>query len=461
MKRLYLITAILLTFFMSCTKNFEKFNEDIKNPSVVDGEYLFSNAQKELVDQISSTNVNLNIFKLVAQYWTETTYTDESNYDLVTRRISDNTFTVIETEEQKQNKLFIIDILEVYAYQNLVDIFGDVPYTEAIDIDNINPVYDDAATIYADFLTRLDADMAGLNVDHESFGTADLIYGGNVAAWVKFANSLKLKIGINLADVNPTAAQTAVESAVVGGVFTSSWDDALLYYLSATPNTNPLYEDLILSGRKDFVAANTIVDIMNSLADPRMDLYFSYKIADAYVGGNYGFSSTYANYSHVSNQIQTPDFPGILLTYTEVQFYLAEAAARGFDVGTTTEDAYNAGITASIFYWGGDQTMADAYLANPDVAYGTAAGTWQQKIGTQSWIALYTRGQEAWNTYRRLDYPAMNEAEAPETGGPVPTRFTYPINEQTLNAVNYAAAAEAIGGDDMLTKLFWDLYDPQ
>ena len=83
MKRTYILYFVLLTLFIGCTDKFEDFNTDKKNPSDVAGNSLFSNGQKELADQINQTNVNQNIWKLWAQYWTETTYTDEANYDIV------------------------------------------------------------------------------------------------------------------------------------------------------------------------------------------------------------------------------------------------------------------------------------------------------------------------------------------------------------------------------------------
>jgi hypothetical protein len=97
-------------------------------------------------------------------------------------------------------------------------------------------------------------------------------------------------------------------------------------------------------------------------------------------------------------------------------------------------------------------------LAKPTVAYATAAGTWKQKIGTQSWLAAYTRGIEAYTTWRRLDYPIFNLAEEAATYADIPVRFTFPVNEQTLNAVNYKAAAAAVGGDLISTKIFWDKF---
>ncbi len=483
MKKIYIIFVVLAALAVSCTKNFEDMNTDEKHPTEVPGVTLFSNAQVALADQIASTNVNVNVWKLFAQYWTETTYIDEANYDIINRTIPDNAFRIFYrdiladlkeatrlislekplTDEEmviKNNKLLIINILNAYSYQRLVDMFGNVPYTEALDIEaTITPKYDDAATIYTDLINKIDEAINGLDESYGSFGSADLYYDGNVAAWKKFANSLKLKFAIHLADVNNDEAEVyAVEAAP--NVFTSSNDDCQLIYLGATPNTNPLYEDLVLSGRKDFVPANTIVDIMNSLNDPRRDDYFDTITGQPeYTGGIYGYSNSYSNYSHISAKIQVPEFPVKLLSYTEVEFYLAEAVERGWNVGGDAESHYNAGITNSILEWGGTSSEADDYLAQPEVAYTTASGDWKEIIATQFWIASYTRGFLGWTIWRRLDAPTMNIPESPESDdGQVPKRFTYPVNEQTLNADNYYDAAQAIGGDFMSTKLFWDIY---
>ncbi len=487
MKRPIIIYFVLITFFVSCTDNFEDFNTDKKNPAVVAGNALFSNGQKALVDQVSSTNVNFNIFKLVSQYWTETTYTDEANYDLTNRNIPEQIYReyyrealkdmneavkLIEEETDPvgvatmQNRLAIIEIMNAYAYSRLADIFGNIIYSEALDIGNVYPAYDDAATVYAELISKINNAISDLNANEDSFGAADLIYDGDVAAWIKFANTLKIKIGITIADANASLAQSTIEGAL-SGAFESSDDDALFLYQSAAPNYNPLYADLVASGRKDFVPANTIVDIMNDLNDPRRTFYFT-EYEGEYVGGEYGWPNSYLSYSHIHPSIEQATFPGILLTYNEMQFYLAEAAERGFSVGNTAEYYYNQGITESIlggslaaYGWGATQADADAYLAQPDVAYATApdasADGWRQKIGTQSWIASYTRGLVGYTTWRRLDYPVFNVAELIESTADIPTRFTYPINEQTLNSESWRAAADAIGGDEQTTKIFWDI----
>jgi hypothetical protein len=488
MKNRYWLLLVVIALLASCTDKFAEYNTDTKNPSEVEGEWLFSNAEKTLSDQISSTNVNNNVWKLWAQYWTETTYTDEANYDIVNRTIADWTFyyyytgavsndgvlsdlqrakelitaetpSSAEGTTTQQNKLYIIDLLQVYSYERLVDIFGSVPYTEALDINNIHPKYDDGMSIYQDLITRVKADIAGLDESGDSYGSADLYYGGDVAAWKKFAYTLQVKLGITLADADPALAQSTVESAYENA-FSSSDDDCLMPYLTNTPNTNTLYEDLVLSGRHDFVPANTIVDIMNNLSDPRLPLYFT-KHDGVYVGGDYGESSPFDNYSHVSDKLLDPTFPGFLLTYTELQFYLAEAAARGYNVGKSAEEYYNEGIKSSIMWWGGTADEATAYLENPSVNYASAVnstGSWKEVIGTQSWLASYTRGLVGYTTWRRLDYPIFNLAPTIDSYDQIPVRFTFPINEQTLNKDNYEAAATAIGGDLLTTKIFWDKY---
>jgi hypothetical protein len=528
--------VLLIVISVSCTDDFEDYNKDPKRPEKLEGEFIFNNGQKELVDYLSNTNVNRNIFKLIAQYWTETTYTDEANYDLTNRNIPEEAFETYyrdvlksfkearelievdpilatETEAQKQNKIQIIRILEIYVYHNLVNIFGDVPFTEALNIENINPVYDDAATIYNTLFTNLDDAMSKLDLTAESFvGTNDHIYKGDVNKWMMFANSLKLKMAMSIADYDAASAQTYAQQAVTAGVMTSMMDNAELSYEGSYPNTNPLHEDLVLSGRSDFVVANTLVDYMNDFQDPRIFAYVTYPVpfpyalddndnpldttltvgdgayffydkvgggdsivyetypltltpmtdtidetARIYLGGDYGESNSFTGHSHINSTIESPTFPGILMTYDEVQFYIAEAAARSWSVGQTAADAYAEAIEASFDWWG--VTGATTYIAQPDVAYDQA--NWKQLIGTQAYLAFYTRGLVAWDMYRRLDYPIMNESPDALTGGPVPTRFTYPVPEQTLNADNYYDAADAIGGDEMLTRLFWDIADPQ
>lgn len=474
MKKIFItvFTLILLTSCMSDDK-YENYNKDPKNPTQVEAGFLFNSATLSLVDQMTSTNVNTNIYRLLGQYWTETTYTDEANYDFTTRNIPQNHWSEMYrdvlldltdaknvvmadadlSQADKTVQAAQTEVLMIYTWQQLVDTFGDIPYTEALDpVAFPLPSYDDAATIYTDLLIRIDAAIADLSGGGSGF-EIDNLYSGDKSAWRKFAVSLKLKLGIRLSDVNASLAQSTVESAFNAGVFSSNGDNALFAYLGEN-NPNPVWTDLVQSGRSDFVAANTVVDIMNGLDDPRRLVYFDDNLgAGVYTGGTYGASSPFPNYTHAGDAMYQADNPACLMDYAEVSFFLAEAAARGWSVGGTAEQHYNNGITASFDYWGA--TDVAAYLSNPDVAYSTASGDWKEKIGTQFYLAMYNRGFEGWTVWRKFNAPMFNLPDV--SGLPVPTRYTYPINEQNLNETNWEAASQAIGGDEQTTRIFWDV----
>jgi len=192
---------------------------------------------------------------------------------------------------------------------------------------------------------------------------------------------------------------------------------------------------------------------MDAISDPRIPYYFSDTSNPPL---DYGVSGgSYSSGMHYNDVIAVPDYNGFLMTYDEVQFYLAEAAGKGFTVGNTADVYYDEGVTASILSWGGTIAEANALLA----AYPLSSYTdWKEGVATQAWIAMYTRGFIGYTFFRRLDYPAfVMPPDPPEGVTEIPTRFTYPINEQTLNAANYQAASSAIGGDKLTTKLFWDI----
>src|SRR5882757_8181885 len=224
MKKIAIIAVASAFILGACQKNLTNLNTDTKNPVNAPSYALFTNGQKYMTDWLTTSSVDYNITNLIAQYWTETTYTDESNYNLGNRDIPRNFWnklyndalnnyvqakklipTDVTDPDQVRNEMDITDIMEVYTYYYLVNTFGNIPYTEANNVDKYPfPKYDDAKTIYADLLTRLDSSIAGLNTSAAGFGAADLLYGGDITAWKKFANSLKLKMAMLLADTDPS-----------------------------------------------------------------------------------------------------------------------------------------------------------------------------------------------------------------------------------------------------------------
>lgn len=478
MKRiLYIVMPVLV--LAACTKNISRFNEETKKPAIVPGAPLFTNATKNLADGLANASVNINVFRFTVKHWAMAVYQDEAQYDFTTRGIPAAWWTrmyrdVLNDMKEsariisadafldpvvKDNQLAIIDIMQVYTYNVLVNTFGNVPYKQALDPTNLFPVYDDAKTIYSDLLKRLSDDIGKLKTTGGAFASSeDIVYGGGTASvpkWIKFANSLYFKMGMMMADADNAAAKAIVEAADAKA-FTSASDNAQLKYLSASPNTNPLYADIVLGGRSDYIAAKDLMDPLISLNDPRKSLFFGTNNAGDYAGGIVGKVNTFADFSKPSSKVSAADAPLIFTDFVELEFLRAEAKERGYNVAGTAEDHYNNAITASIVAWGGTTADATTYLAQPAVAYATATGGYKQKIGFQKWIALYNRPFDGWTEVRRLDYPALTLAVNAISG--YPNRFPYPGNEQQLNGTNYTAAAAIMGNDKVETKLFWDKF---
>lgn len=491
MKKLLIIISVFL-MFSACSK-LEDLNKNTKDFAIVSGASLYNGATLQLINELSSTNVNLNNTNTWMQHLANTTYADESRYDMTTRGVPGahmNTMyrlvlmnlkeaaRVMEGEPlsgisqaRRDNQLAIIEIMSVYAWSNIVEVFGDMPYSQGLDYNFPSPVYDDGLTIYKDLITRLNAAIGKMTPTEAGMPTGyDNINGSTATGtvmWIKFANALKLRMGLMLSDVDASLAKTTVEAAAPN-VFASG-DKVIMNYLPAPPNQNQQYIDFVASGRDDYVVTSRLIDAMQpttpasdiltvTVADPRLSFYATtVGTPPTYFGGKYGEANGYNSFSHVNPLNTAANREWVLMDYVETEFLLAEAIERGFSVGGSAETHYNNAIKASILYWGGTVAQADTYMAQPSVIYSTATGTWKQKIGNQAWLAYYLRGYTAWNSWRRLDYPRLLPPPAPLGGiTQVPVRLSYPVSEQTLNEANYTAAAAKIGGDNAMTKLFWD-----
>lgn len=478
MKKLLIIFLPALSLLGACKKDLSGLNVQTKKASVVPASSLFLNGQKNLSDYYSSPSGSYNIFRQFAQHWTGATYVTEARYILSQYNSPTNWWSVFYTsilnnlQDAKllfpatvndatllRNDLIITDLMQVYAYNILVTTYGNIPYSQAENPLVPFPKYDDAKTVYYDLLTRLDTCIAGLNTSAGSMGAVDQLYGGKTPAWKKFAATMKLKMAMLLADTDPTTAAKKVAEAVATGVFTSNADNAIFKYLaSPTGSTNPIWQALVNSGRHDFVPGNLLVNKLVAWNDPRLPLMITKAPDGTYTGGIPGAGNSYPLLSTFSAQWLATTYPDDMLDYAETEFLLAEAVERGFTgITGTAESHYNAGVTASILFWGGSAGDAATYLAQPAIAYSTAAGDYKQKIGYQKWIALANRSWDAWTDIRRLKQPDINTVSPPIGAiSQLPLRFYYSTTEPTANATNYAAAVKAMGGtDDVNTKLFW------
>lgn len=483
-KRKYPILFAFLGLCLYSCDNLEGLNDDTKAYVTPVPEALMSSAQEQYAIFLNNSSVNRNNFRLYAQQWSEVAYPDESRYDMDSRLLGNSNWVLlyrdvlkdlIDAQNKitaapaagdqaivvKQNKLAIIEIQIVQVYQTLVDLYGNVPYSEAIKTGVLQPKYDDGLTIYKDLASRLTLAISKLDLTQASFGKADLVYGGNVASWKKYANSIQIRLGMQLSDVDPVLAKTLVETAYTSGAMTSNSDNAIFQYTSVKPHFNPNYESF--KSRADYSISSLFTTALNDLTDPRRDFYFdpASKKGGVYVGAPYGFKADIQTVSIFNKALKEINFKGDLFDYAETSFLLADAANRGWAVGSPASTHYTNGITASMKYWGVADADITAYLAQPNVAFATATGSnAKERIAYQMWIAYYNRGFEAWTAYRRLDFPKLvaPSTAVPAAEGKVPVRMVYSHLAPSTNGANYAAASSAIGGDKMTTKLFWDKY---
>jgi len=476
MKKIFILIISFILFFSGCTKDISRFNVETKNAANVPAGSLFANAVRNLSDALATADINVNIFRHFVKYWAQAVIQQETRYDYTTRAINDTWWSIMYKDVlnnlqgavliiskdatlspgKKSNQLAMVDIMQVYTFDILIKTFGDIPYSEALNTNILFPKYDDAKTVYYDLLKRLGEDITNLNPSAGGFSsTEDIIYHGDVSKWIAFANSLKLRMAMTLADVDDNTARTDFEQANSGAINAED-ENAFIQYYSSPPNSNPLYTQLVLANRTDFIATDDLINTLKELNDPRLPGYFGTNAAGEYVGGVLGLPNKWDDMSKPSARVAAPDAPNMLIDLVEVEFLRAEAKERGYNIPGTAEEHYDKAIKFSILDWGGTEAEAEAYLKQPLVAYFTASGGWRQKIGFQKWIALYNRPFQAWTEMRRLGHPILPLAADAVSG--FPNRFKYPTSEQQLNKANYTAAAAKMGGDETETKLFWAIY---
>lgn len=497
------LVALGLLISVSCGKNFGDINVDPNNPSTVPVEFLITTAEKFMADDIWDEWMNARFGLLVAQYWAQNNYTDESRWNFRTGVINsywgqyynralrdldeiikvNNAGAAAGTPKAK-NQNAIATVLKAYIYHFMTDVWGPIPYSESLlGSENRTPKYDSQKDVYLGIDRDLQNAIADMDESDESFGSADVIYGGDVALWKKFANSLRLRVGMRMSDAEPSTAKSIVEEAAAGA-FTSNDDNAYFRYIGGQPNNNPLNQDRIERGDADFCISNILIDnTMKPLSDPRLAAFVDEKVngggffgrplgqtpgnAAAEAPEDYsqpsGAQAVAGSVSFDSYDVLAASAPMILMNYAEVCFILAEAKERMWNVPGTAEEWYNAGITASMNEWGVTDAMAIGdYLGQMDVAYSTAPGDWKQKIGIQKWLALYMQGVQGWSEWRRLDFtkfePPVDGAVGDVGNNPSPLRLLYPTNEQTQNATGYQGGVSLLGGPDkMSTRVWWDV----
>lgn len=401
------------------------------------------------------------------------------------------------------NQRAMVRILRVYAYHQLTDVAGDIPYFDAVrgEEGNLSPKYDAQKDIYLDFFKELDEAAASFDATKPTFGVNDLFYKGDVLKWKKFAYTLMLRLGMRLTKADAALAKTWVQKAIGGGVITSDAEIAKISYANASGGMNLKVQNSYLNGNyinpqdPDNVEggkyAATFINKLKSTNDPRLPVMSVVWVkpagATAYTPDNNpaiqkGLVSGSLNtrpvdfntYSEPSPLILNVAAPIVIMGPAEAYLLLAEAALRGWYTGSSAKDAYEKGVRAGMSVWAQYPAVApipnviptaqvDAYIAaNPYLENGTFEEQLRQ-ISEQKWISLFGDDYEVFANWRRTGYPVLMPVNYPGnvTGGKMFRRFSIPISENLTNQTNYLEALKRQNfsestNDNLLTRVWWD-----
>lgn len=468
-----LLSGLLLIAATSCKKDLTDTNVDPNASKDAQPEFLLTAAIKNTSDTYWGTTNNMNSSLLFVQHWAKIQYTDPDRYIFSNTAFQDlwtigyrqgivNLNQLIKLADAQGNTNYkgVALVLRSWIFALETDAYGDVPYSQAGDITQfLTPKYDAQRDVYLGILSDLKAAQASLDPAGKAI-LGDVIYANSIANWKKFANSLRLRIALRIADREPALAkQVIADIQTEGGTYISSnAENAQLNY-KASPNQNPISN--LFDTRDDYRISKTIVDQLTALNDPRLPVYASKAVkTQLYTGvpnglltgdaAALGLTST----SKPGTYFIAPTAPAVIISYAELLFDRAEAAARGF-TGENAAALYNQAIEASLLQYGISTTDIATYKARADVQYD--ASNYKKSIGNQKWIALFGQGLEAFAEWRRLDYPVLTPPVAGALNGKIPVRFIYPGNEQSLNPEGYKAAVAHQGTDALTTKLWFDV----
>lgn len=492
MKRYIIIPLLLLlsvVLLCSCEKSFDELNSNPNAPDFTNPDYLFTYS---VVKGMGSYNTNTGVKVWGLMDWEmylatlggkesgkEYEMTDSKN-DLWREMYVDalaNANEVVKLTRGNPalvNKYAIARIWKVYLFQQLCDLWGSIPYSQAlqgVDYGNFSPAYDTQKDIYYALAEELKESEALLDAGKTTYNAgSDPIYDGNVNRWKAFANSLYLRMAIRIRFADAAKAQEMFGDLNGKTLISSNSESAIFRHTSDFKSS--LY-DVYNSHQSDskIYPSKFLVDLMNSLNDPRMKELFEPTIESQVIGipeyaGVPGLvpsgSAIWSSYdlqhasdvSRISTRVLRYDFPSALLSYAEVCFLQAEAAQLGWISGSA-QTFYENGIRASLESYNSSnisQTDISNYLATvPPVSL--------ENIITQKWLSYaYLNAYEPYSEYRRTGFPSFKQYDGSSIDASVfPCRFTYPTNEATLNSVNYNAAISAQGPDNAFTKIWWDI----
>lgn len=477
----YLLLVVIAFMGLSACNDFEELNQDPTRMTDINAASLLTQV---IYDAGTRSRAYGDIGNYVGQYWTNTSLIDQRHrYDFrgsdseeIYNNIYGTLYDVADlkgraTEEGLDDYLGAALVIEAYLTTYLTDVFGPVPYSEAIQGDDLNftPKFDNQEEIYRQNLQKLDEAYALLETKPGGnfIRGGDAFYFGDNLKWRKLANSLKLRMYMKMLEVDPSV-ETQIASLINSGelIYSNEENCAIIYDgrfgLESTTATG--------TGESTALGATFAQELQETL-DPRrpymadlgVDIDGNPVNVDEdgnpiYLGVPSGespdiireFSGLAAPYTGL-NGVRAPS---VLFSYAEVEFYIAEAVLLGFVAGDASEH-YKAGIRASCEWWGAETAAIDMHLAEESVALSSDTDQALQQVWKQEYINFYYQGFDGWNNYKRVGYPEFTVGSAMLTDE-IMKRMVYPPLLKSVNGENYNEAVQMLDkGDNLLSGSWW------
>lgn len=483
----YLAITLVAFFPVSCTNDFEKI--DFPTTSTISTEpdglftvatqrgsqtwFMFDRAQRLMANlyvQYNSINGGFPTdyyepsFGIFTDIW-DRSYGDQS-FEFAPLFYVTKTVEICQ-ERKNPHKEAMARIWRVFLFQRMTDMFGDIPYSEAFQ--KTKPKFDSQELIYEDFINELNIskELLATPGDYPSFGAADLIYAGDRNKWLRFANSLLLRIALRIVNVAPEKTAAIIGGIKDGPFMQSNADNNKMVWDGSVSNIyfrNPILVTEVFNNTK---MSSTIIDFLKINNDPRLSIYAKPAATDGQYRGldngrdpeaeSVNDDKFYDKFSKIGSAFLDENGATLNMHYAEVCFLKAEAAWRGLMPGDPAK-YYNDGIKAALELY---KTVTEQeylnYIGQEAIKYNDNNAL--ERIITQKWVSLCMNGLEAWAEKRRTGFPILKPIsfKGPVNDGAFPRRLVYSDSERRLNQGQLEVAVTRMGGDTQKVRVWWDI----
>jgi len=485
--RHFVMTMVCGVFMLAGCGDFGDTNIDPNKPAQPDTRFLYIGAVRQALPSFYVNDLWNPWTLIYPQYVAEKNNIQFTTFEQLTFDISEY-YTVairnleliisLNSDEDTRNESYVTAFgasnanqiaaartLLAYIYMHLTDALGMIPYSEV----NLGerglfmPVFDSQESIYKRLNSELEESWEQFDESQPLDPEYEILYAGDIGKWKRFNASVRMQLAIKLCRVDPANGKARFARAYAQGFIRSNKDILQFNYLDEADNQNPLYENIVATGRRDYWPSATIVDTMKVYDDPRLPAYFTEVRTGGFAGMPFGLPPAEAavidasTLSYWNDRFYKQDAPAVLITPSIILLAAAEAAEYGW-INASAKELYDEAITASLTQHGVEHAVDD-YLAHPAVAYRTHESVEQRisQIAIQKWIASFLQdGIETWSDYRRLGRPALTTGALAHLEA-IPRRCVYDVAIYDANRDNYNNAIVAQGPDLPATRLWWDV----